>query len=87
MKIEMILVKDEVESILEQSRDDAQIEVSQEPEGNLLVSFNSVSLSKIDFAELVMQDYGLDAKDVSVEDMKLMPDGSVGLIMIKKVKL
>ncbi len=85
MNIEMLLNKDEVAALLEQSRDDAKIELSQIPEGNLLVSFTSVSLSKTDFAEMVMQDCGMESDKVSVEDMKLMPNGSVGLILLKKV--
>lgn len=91
MNIEMILSKDEVAALLEQYRDDAPIEFSQVPEGNLLVSFTSVSISKTEFAEMVMQDFGMESDkvpvEISVEDMKLMPNGSVGLILLKKVKL
>jgi hypothetical protein len=85
VKIEILVGKAELTSLLESVKDDAELSVERCMVDDLQVNFKPVSISKAAFADLVAQDLDLNMTKISVESMQLLPDGSVGLVLLKKV--
>lgn len=84
MKIELLVSRQELEVMLEDVRDDADtMEVIQGANNTLKVKF-SLDVLPDDFAEMAVKDTGINMEKMKVETVTMTPDGSVGLLLVKK---
>ena len=85
MKLELLFTKDETDAILESVKDDAIINVHQEINGSICISFDPITLDVKSFASLLEQaEYGIAIDTMTVESLVVI-DGGVGLVMSRKI--